>query len=209
MASACHALTRRNRASGCAHQHLRRVALPPKRARFAVACFWCNAHLGAGMRQSDMQLHPAVGAVGSSRSLVLVLSTSPSGGMVMGVGSSGASATPDSRAPFVGRQPMLARLRRMLEQARAGQPRLVLIEGPAGIGKTTLVRFPRSRPTVGVKVIGSLLVKLCALLQVGPALHGCHGRVSVNPVPRRPTRQPGHCAAHGGRLAATGAYLSV
>src|SRR5262252_8633716 len=60
--------------------------------------------------------------------------------MVMGVGSSGASATMCSWAPFVGRQPMLVRLRRMLEQARASQPRLVLIEGPAGIGKTTLVR---------------------------------------------------------------------
>ena len=58
----------------------------------------------------------------------------------MGVGSSCASATMRSRAPFVGRQPLLVRLRHMLEQARASQPRLVLIEGPAGIGKTTLVR---------------------------------------------------------------------
>src|SRR5262249_43323063 len=52
------------------------------------------------------------------------------GDMVLRVEPSGASATPGSRAPFVGRQPMLIRLRLMLEQARAGQPRLVLIEGP-------------------------------------------------------------------------------
>src|SRR5215211_1674943 len=76
--------------------------------------------------------------------------------MIMGVDSSSASATPGSRAPFVGRQPMLARLRRMLEQARAGQPRLVLIEGPAGIGKTTFVRrfLPRPRPAATFPAAG-------------------------------------------------------
>ncbi len=53
---------------------------------------------------------------------------------------SGGAAAQRPQAPFVGRQPTLARLHEMLEQARAGEPRLVLIEGPAGIGKTTLVR---------------------------------------------------------------------
>jgi ATP/maltotriose-dependent transcriptional regulator MalT len=60
--------------------------------------------------------------------------------MAMRADPSRGSAAQRSQAPFVGRQSMLAHLRRMLEQARAGQPRLVLIEGPAGIGKTTLVR---------------------------------------------------------------------
>jgi DNA-binding CsgD family transcriptional regulator len=48
---------------------------------------------------------------------------------------------------FVGRQPDLAALDRQLDQARAGTPSLVLVEGPAGIGKTALVsRFlDRSR----------------------------------------------------------------
>jgi ATP/maltotriose-dependent transcriptional regulator MalT len=53
--------------------------------------------------------------------------------------SNGPAAEP-SQALFIGRQPMLAGLHRMLEQARTGKPQLVLIEGPAGIGKTTLVR---------------------------------------------------------------------
>ncbi len=40
---------------------------------------------------------------------------------------------------FVGRKRELEALEEGLERARAGQPWLVLIEGPAGIGKTTLV----------------------------------------------------------------------
>jgi ATP/maltotriose-dependent transcriptional regulator MalT len=45
---------------------------------------------------------------------------------------------------FVGRQAELRLLRRMLGEARAGRPQVVLIEGPGGIGKTALVdRFIR------------------------------------------------------------------
>jgi DNA-binding CsgD family transcriptional regulator len=51
---------------------------------------------------------------------------------------------------FVGRQRELAVLRARLADARAGMPQIVLIQGPAGIGKTTLVaRFlaePGERP---------------------------------------------------------------
>jgi ATP/maltotriose-dependent transcriptional regulator MalT len=93
------------------------------------------------MRQGDMYLHPVVGTVRSSNSLFLVLGTSPSrGAMATRADPSRGAAAFRSQALFVGRQPMLARLCRMLEQARAGQPRLVLLEGPAGIGKTSLVR---------------------------------------------------------------------
>jgi ATP/maltotriose-dependent transcriptional regulator MalT len=41
---------------------------------------------------------------------------------------------------FVGRQPELAFLHAQLDRVRACEPRLVLVEGPAGIGKTALVR---------------------------------------------------------------------
>jgi DNA-binding NarL/FixJ family response regulator len=41
--------------------------------------------------------------------------------------------------PFVGRHDELAFLRAQLDQARGGAPTLVVIEGPAGIGKTALV----------------------------------------------------------------------
>jgi len=40
---------------------------------------------------------------------------------------------------FVGRDAELVTLRAELERARAGSPRIVLIEGPAGIGKTALL----------------------------------------------------------------------
>jgi DNA-binding CsgD family transcriptional regulator/tetratricopeptide (TPR) repeat protein len=54
-------------------------------------------------------------------------------------------AAPDGHSPsdedgFVGRQPELARLNLALEVARSNRPRLVVVEGPAGIGKTALVR---------------------------------------------------------------------
>ena len=42
-------------------------------------------------------------------------------------------------APFVGRQTELALLRDKLAQARVGHPQVVLVRGPAGIGKTWLV----------------------------------------------------------------------
>jgi hypothetical protein len=48
--------------------------------------------------------------------------------------------TDNSEVSFVGRQPQLAVLQAQLDRARAGEPRLVLVEGPAGIGKTALVR---------------------------------------------------------------------
>jgi predicted ATPase len=43
-------------------------------------------------------------------------------------------------ASFVGRQTELAQLRRQLQQVNEGRPRLVVVEGPAGIGKTALIR---------------------------------------------------------------------
>ena len=42
--------------------------------------------------------------------------------------------------PFVGRQDELTRLRTKLDEIRAGEPRLVLVEGAAGIGKTAILR---------------------------------------------------------------------
>src|SRR5689334_6930217 len=40
---------------------------------------------------------------------------------------------------FVGRAPELTRSRVALDEARAGHPQLVVVEGPGGIGKTTLL----------------------------------------------------------------------
>ena len=42
--------------------------------------------------------------------------------------------------PFVGRTAELAELRRQFELATAGQGRVVVLEGPAGGGKTALIR---------------------------------------------------------------------
>jgi len=50
--------------------------------------------------------------------------------------------------PFVGRQPELALLRARLAAALAGQPQVVRIEGPAGIGKTALIEHFLHEPGV-------------------------------------------------------------
>jgi DNA-binding CsgD family transcriptional regulator len=46
---------------------------------------------------------------------------------------------PDNAAPFVGRHSEIALLRAELATVRAGQPRLVLVDGPAGIGKSAVL----------------------------------------------------------------------
>ena len=46
---------------------------------------------------------------------------------------------PDNAAPFVGRHAEIAVLRAELATVRAGQPRLVLVDGPAGIGKSAVL----------------------------------------------------------------------
>jgi Holliday junction resolvasome RuvABC ATP-dependent DNA helicase subunit len=47
---------------------------------------------------------------------------------------------PGQRETFVGRQAELAFLTARLEEVRSGQPRIVLVEGPSGMGKTALLR---------------------------------------------------------------------
>ncbi len=49
------------------------------------------------------------------------------------------AAPPEGSGVFVGREKELNILRSALDHVRAGQPQVVLIEGPAGIGKTALV----------------------------------------------------------------------
>jgi len=52
---------------------------------------------------------------------------------------------------FVGRQPELSALDKALTAARAGKPRVVLIEGEAGIGKSSLIsEFQKANPGVPV-----------------------------------------------------------
>jgi len=53
--------------------------------------------------------------------------------------SPGQLRSPPFRSVFVGRQQELRVLQAALEDARAGRPRVVAVEGPAGIGKTALV----------------------------------------------------------------------
>ena len=45
----------------------------------------------------------------------------------------------EGHSPFVGRRAELAALRAELQSVRSGAPRVVLVEGPAGIGKTALI----------------------------------------------------------------------
>src|ERR1700704_265291 len=41
---------------------------------------------------------------------------------------------------FVGREAELAHLQAQMEEVRAGRPRVVLLDGPPGIGKSALIR---------------------------------------------------------------------
>ncbi|WP_018505532.1 ATP-binding protein [Parafrankia discariae] len=53
------------------------------------------------------------------------------------------------RALFVGRSDALSRLRRAVAEVQGGRPRVALLEGPAGIGKTALVRHLLGDADVG------------------------------------------------------------
>jgi len=54
---------------------------------------------------------------------------------------------------FVGRQSELAFLKKALNEAESGRPRLVLIGGDAGVGKTRLLRQLRSEIEPGALVL--------------------------------------------------------
>ena len=58
-------------------------------------------------------------------------------------------------AGFVGRSRALHDLHQVLAQVHAGQPRVALLEGPAGIGKTALVRHLLAHARVGAVVWSS------------------------------------------------------
>src|SRR3954470_3182216 len=59
-----------------------------------------------------------------------------------------------SSPTFIGRRDELNRVAAALAEARLGQPRVVLVAGEAGVGKTRLVReVERSAASAGVRVL--------------------------------------------------------
>ena len=83
---------------------------------------------------------------------------------------------------FVGRAPELARLRVALDEARAGHPQLVVLEGPGGIGKTTLLeRFLAGENDLAVlRVSGEQWEKPPALRAAGPTRAGREQRRALS-----------------------------
>src|SRR5690242_15558519 len=73
------------------------------------------------------------------RSIVARVLPGPDPGRGCGCGGAMATSAGNSVDVFVGRDAELVTLRAEMERARAGSPRIVLIEGPAGIGKTALL----------------------------------------------------------------------
>ncbi|MGE4178152.1 MAG: AAA family ATPase, partial [Thermoleophilia bacterium] len=66
------------------------------------------------------------------------------------------AGTADRGTPFVGRGEELAALATALRAVRRGQPQVILVSGPAGVGKTALAdRFLRSAGDVDVLRIGA------------------------------------------------------
>lgn len=63
--------------------------------------------------------------------------------------------------PFIGREDELARLTGVLERARAGDPRAVLVGGDAGVGKTrTLAEAATQAAATGMTVLTGHCVDL-------------------------------------------------
>lgn len=101
----------------------------------------------------------------------------------------------DQGEPFVGRGSHLLALDGQLAHVVAGASRIVLVDGPAGIGKTALIgRFVAGHPDAAVlkacgeeNETGLPLGLLDQLLS--PAAHDEHGE-QVLPGRRLPTRRP-------------------
>jgi hypothetical protein len=91
-------------------------------------------------------------------------------------------------ASFVGRRKDLALLEDQLDKARAGQPRVVLIEGAAGIGKTALLnRFLAQ--TLGAQILrasgeeSELLLAYGVVDQLLRSAAGAGASVEPRPIP--------------------------
>src|SRR5262245_54806788 len=72
------------------------------------------------------------------------------------LGSARMSAAPTIGVPLLERTGELARIESVLDQARVGRGGLVVVEGPAGIGKTALLAAARAAAqTAGMRVLRS------------------------------------------------------
>ena len=107
---------------------------------------WPTTEVGASLLRALRAAPVPPGATAPTRRRPRTGGESPAGGGRVGspirAGADPGSRAPraeEAMAPFVGRQPELAVLRARLAEALAGQPQVVQIQGPAGIGKTALI----------------------------------------------------------------------
>lgn len=96
--------------------------------------------------------------------------------------------SPEQRRHLIGRVGEVAALTRAIGAARAGRPGLILVEGPAGIGKTALVEeaLAEQGDAVGVRRVGGVRWESDLPLDIADQLLHGDGSVAAAPGPTTP-----------------------